>query len=294
MNEELARERSPRAPVVPLQKAVEFIGKLHAEFRRGAATPETAARAMGFQTVHGGVNTLFAGLREYGLIDRPQGKVALTPLAVKILHPLSDEQRHASIVEAALSPKLFAALIRDFGDSSMPVLESHLVQSGFTPERAKQVAKVFLDNKSFAKLEPGSKVDEPKDDPDADAAREKAENEEKAAALAAAEAAKKQTQNQKGRVETQGRNVLAQYQVPLGANEATLVFTGDALVPEDFDALLDYVALFKSQFVRRLKSAPQSAPQIVAVPPSKEVADAYFTQYGRPLTKSEYDPDSQD
>ena len=159
MNDESTKDRSPRAPVVLLNKCIEYVGKLHGECRRNAVEAITAAKAMGFPSVHGGVATLLASLREYGLIDRPQSKVALTALAVRILHPISEEQKEQAIREAALLPKVFRTLLKDFGDCSPVVIESHLVQAGFTPDRATQVAKVFIANKAFAKLESGSNID---------------------------------------------------------------------------------------------------------------------------------------
>ena len=51
-----------------------------------------------------------------------------------------------------------------------------------------------------------------------------------------------------------GKNVLAQYSIPIGASEATITFTGEKLSEEDFDALADYIAIFKKQFERKQKS----------------------------------------
>ncbi len=45
--------------------------------------------------------------------------------------------------------------------------------------------------------------------------------------------------------------MLAQYSIPIGASEATITFTGEKLAVEDFDALADYVAIFKKQFERK-------------------------------------------
>ncbi len=56
-------------------------------------------------------------------------------------------------------------------------------------------------------------------------------------------------------LQQKNKTVLAQYSIPLAGSEATLVFTGRSLSPDDFDALADYVALFKKQFQRRLKTA---------------------------------------
>jgi hypothetical protein len=48
-----------------------------------------------------------------------------------------------------------------------------------------------------------------------------------------------------------GVPVLARYSVPLGENEATIIFTGTKLTPEDFDGLAEYVKIFKTQFLRK-------------------------------------------
>jgi len=48
--------------------------------------------------------------------------------------------------------------------------------------------------------------------------------------------------------------MLASFKIPLGTCEAELTFTGEQLVEEDFDALLDYVALFKRQYARKAKA----------------------------------------
>jgi hypothetical protein len=54
--------------------------------------------------------------------------------------------------------------------------------------------------------------------------------------------------------------LLEQYQIPLGANHAQLIFTGDELVADDFDALKEYVEIFKKQFVRKAKLNKSEPP----------------------------------
>jgi hypothetical protein len=251
MSEESIQERSPRAPTLSLEKCVELTTKLHAECRRSAVDAATAAKAMGYNTVHGGVLTLLGALREYGLIERPSGKVTVTALAVKIIHPISAQQKEDALRESALMPKAFTALLRDFGDCSESVLESHLVQSNFKPDRAKQVAKAFTANKAFAKLDSNSKLDVPKDEEENDPPPIDPD----APALPAVKPPPNPPIKPEG-------NVLATYKIPLGANEATLVFTGQQLTADDFDALSDFVDFSKKQFVRAL--AKKSSPEIKA------------------------------
>jgi hypothetical protein len=45
--------------------------------------------------------------------------------------------------------------------------------------------------------------------------------------------------------------VLATYSIPLGSNEVTITFTGKELSVYDFDALADYVTIFRKQFERK-------------------------------------------
>jgi hypothetical protein len=276
--------------VIYLEKAVELIGSFHAECRRNAVAPETAAKAMGFNTVHGGVLTTFAGLREYGLIDRPGGKVALTPLAVKILHPISDSQRLVALQEAALLPRVFKELLNDFADCSQGVLESHLVQQNFAPDRAKQVARVFIANKAFAKLESSSNFDVTEYGDKDSAAQEKPADAPKLSpderpVRTAQEIQSAPESSHPTHVVTQKGNVLAQYSIPLGENVATLVFTGARLTADDFDALEEYVGLFKKQFIRAqagvaAAKAAFAAPIVAEVPPTREVMDDLTTYHG--------------
>ena len=168
MTEETTKDRSPRAPAYPLEKCIDAVTKIYARCRRNAVEAETAAKAMGFNTVHGGVATLLASTREYGLIERPGRKVVVSALAVKIIHPISEQQKSDAIKEAALAPRVFSTLLGDFGDCAKTVLESHLVQSGFNPERARQVAKAFTANKSFAKFNAGGAVNVMEPDEDVD------------------------------------------------------------------------------------------------------------------------------
>ena len=59
--------------------------------------------------------------------------------------------------------------------------------------------------------------------------------------------------------------MLATFKIPIGLAEAEIVFTGEALVPDDFDALAEYVGLFKKQYERKLKAKTLSVASEEAV-----------------------------
>lgn len=63
-----------------------------------------------------------------------------------------------------------------------------------------------------------------------------------------------------GNGERERPTVLANYKVPLGANEMTLTITGEKLDITDFEALLQYVELFKRQFERAATIPEQKEP----------------------------------
>ena len=72
-------------------------------------------------------------------------------------------------------------------------------------------------------------------------------------------------------LEARGSNskVLAKYAIPLGANEATLEFTGEStLSPSDFDDLKAYIDLFKKQWERKAKTSTPKAEDEDEIPDS--------------------------
>ena len=246
MEDEIKSDRSPRSPNTSLSDAIEQVRKLHAQIGRARVKPESAAVALGYKGANNGAAlTTFATLSQYGLIERSKGEIAITPLAVRIMHPTGEDQRRTSLREAALNPPVLADIHENFNQCSPEVLTSHLVQRGFTPDRAKRTAEIHAANKGFAylgeagTLTPPNAPEERKDDTDNGGIKTKQEE---------------HTHNQPD-------NMLAQYRIPLGPNEATLVFTGNHLTLDDFDALIDFVEFSKRQFERALNKAtpPTSA-----------------------------------
>src|SRR5437773_1161561 len=240
MNEEIKADRSPRSPSTPLSDAIDQIRKLHSEIGRARVKPESAAIALNYKGLNGAALTTLATLSQYGLIERSRGEVSITALAVKILHPTGEEQQRAAVREAALNPTIFKEIQEQFSQCSVEVLTSHLVQQGFTPDRARRTASVFAVNKGFANLSDAPKVTSE------DSLKQRTD-----------ESRNQDSDTQRQRVgKERPANMLAQYSIPLGRNEATLTFAGESLSIEDFDALIEYVELFKKQFSRKASIQP--------------------------------------
>jgi hypothetical protein len=159
MSEENQKDRSPRAPRYALEDAIADMRKLHTQIGKSAVKSETAVSALGFNGLNGAALATLGTITQYGLINRTKGFIAVSPLAVRILHPMDEDQRIASIQEAALAPSVFREIYEKMNDCSEQVLTSYFVQNGFTPDGAKRTANVYASNKSFANLKSGIKLD---------------------------------------------------------------------------------------------------------------------------------------
>lgn len=246
------KDRSPRSPSFSLSDAIEAIRKLHQQARSTTVSPESAARALGYASLNGSALSAIATLGQYGLVTRDKGNVAVSPLAIKILHPMSTIQKDQAIREAALGPPVFTGLLKDFGGCSVDVISSKLIQSGFTPTRARRVAGIYTDNTAFAKLGEG-------DYDDGTEALLEEDGVPPSVPASVSHAAQTTIVASKAPEVTIAPSLisgkmLAQYTIPLGENLATLVFTGQKLTSDDFDALKDFVDYSKRQFERAQKS----------------------------------------
>lgn len=263
MNESIPQDRSPRSPVLPLAECIVLTSKLFDAIRTAIVGPEIAVKPLGYGSTNGAAMTTVATLAQYGLIDRTNGKVSVTPLAVRILHPKSESQKEEAIREAALTPKVMRELFEGYLECSEEVIKGHLIQSGFNSDRARRIAAIHIDNRAFAKLaQPQISSDEGEDSPVTGPEKNNA-----IAQNAPIPSIKQQSLEPNPAMAVpisvnSGLKTLAQYTIPLGGNQATLVFMGEKLTSDDFDALIDFVEFTKRQFERAQKSIQTSTPQI--------------------------------
>jgi hypothetical protein len=173
MSDEIKKARSPSCPQIPLPEAIEYTKKLHVGAGSVDLSRETAIGPMGFKTMNGIALMVLASLKQYGLIDSKHGgSLHVSDLALKLIHPTSEQQEEKARQEAALSPKVFRELTRGgYGRCDENVLANHLVQMKFTPSAAKTVAAAYKENWDFAKLdsvgiiEPENEDEDPPDPP---------------------------------------------------------------------------------------------------------------------------------
>ncbi len=247
MSNEIKRERSPNFPKMPLEQAIETVSRMHKKAGKSKVQPAVAAAAIGYGGINGAALTTIGALSQYGLIDREKtGELSVSQLALRVIHPVNEAQSVSSLREASLRPKVYSELFTGgFQHCDENLIANHLIQLEFTPDGAKKAAAVFKANVDYAKLRDG----DVKLDSEPDISQDSTSAVTPAPLISAAPPV------------TQGivaqainKKVLASYSVPLGSNEVQIVFTGEQLRPEDFDALADYVALFKKQYQRKLEA----------------------------------------
>lgn len=264
MSADITKQRSPNAPGAPLEEAIEIAKRLYLAIRGASVKPDVAVKSLGYSGLHGAALTVLGVLTQYDLINRAKGLVSITPLALRIIHPTSDSQKAEAIREAAVAPRVFQELQQEFHECAPNVLENHLIHQGFIPDKAKKVASVYAANKTFAKLDNGVTI-ERNEKPlagvqstpsDISGSKPGPLSHVSTPVLPLSDGV---VRYRRAAIDTEIKEgcspVLAQYSIPLGANEAILTFTGTELTVDDFDALQEYVDLFKRQFARKTKSS---------------------------------------
>ena len=69
-----ARKKSPRAPLIALDKAIEGAIKIYEKEHRHAAPTEAVAQHLGYKSANSGTALrTIASIRYFGLLERPRG-----------------------------------------------------------------------------------------------------------------------------------------------------------------------------------------------------------------------------
>jgi hypothetical protein len=148
------RKKSPRAPTIPLDEALDRTLRVYDKDRLRALPTEIAAKHMGYGSANNGAALqCLASLRYYGLLDRPRdGMVAVNKDVEAFRYAPTEELKKALLRRFLSTPPLFAELL-DRSQGDMPSDESlryELIQRGFLPTSAATVATVFKRSVDFA------------------------------------------------------------------------------------------------------------------------------------------------
>jgi hypothetical protein len=148
------RKKSPRAPSLDLQEALDRALKIYEKERRHPAPTDVVAQDMGYKSANSGkALSAMASLRYYGLLERSQaGQLAITKEVEAYRFDPSDSARRELLLRFVRNPPVFADLLDKYGDAlpSDASLRFELVRRGFTPVAAESLISVFRRSAEFA------------------------------------------------------------------------------------------------------------------------------------------------
>jgi hypothetical protein len=149
------RRKSPRAPAIPLDEALDRALKVYDKEHLHPAPADVVAQHMGYKDANNGrALTTLAAIRYYGLVERPQDGLLAVTKDVEAYKYAPDEALRRSYLRRFLSaPQLFADLLDKYaaGLPSDGTLKYDLIQRGFLPATAETMVNVFKRSAEFAR-----------------------------------------------------------------------------------------------------------------------------------------------
>ncbi len=148
------RKRSPSAPTMPLEEALERAIKVYKREQRHPAPTDVVAQDIGYKSAsNGAALSAIAALRSYGLLERMgPGKLAVAD-DVQSFHYAPDQTlKQELLIKWLKSPVVFSFLLDKY-ERSLPsdsTIRFDLIQEGFKPGSAESVLKSFKESVEFA------------------------------------------------------------------------------------------------------------------------------------------------
>lgn len=150
---DLPRKKSPRAPSLSLDEALDRAGKAYDKERLQPAPTDVVAQNIGYKGANNGAAlSALAALRYYGLMDRPRdGLLAVAKDYEAYRYAPSDEIKRSLLLKFLRTPSLFADLLDKYVDGfpADPSLKYELIQRGFLPSAASSLLAVLKRSVEF-------------------------------------------------------------------------------------------------------------------------------------------------
>jgi len=154
MSESL-RKKSPRAPSMALDEAIDKALRVYEKERRHPAPADLVAKHMGYKGANSGsALQAMASMRYYGLMERQgEGKLAVAKEVESYKFAPSEEIHRELLIHWLKAPQIFADLLEKYHDGlpSDANLRYELIQRGFLPIGAESLIPVFRKSVEFAR-----------------------------------------------------------------------------------------------------------------------------------------------
>ena len=151
---DVPRKKSPRAPSLALDEAIDRALKIYDKERRHPAPLDAVAQHLGYKSsTNGAALAVFATLRYYGLVERPkEGMLAVTKEVESYKFAPDEKLRQQHVLKWLKSPALFAELLDDYAEAlpSDANIKYALIQRGFSDKAADSALVIFRRSVDFA------------------------------------------------------------------------------------------------------------------------------------------------
>ena len=151
---EVARKKSPRAPSIPLDEALERALAIYDKERRHAAPTDVIAQNIGYKSANNGAAlSAIASLRSFGLLEKAQdGKLAVSKDVESYKFAPTDDLKSQLRIKWLRSPGIFNQMLDQYAEAlpSDANLRFDLIQRGFSPGTAESTLAVFKKSVEFA------------------------------------------------------------------------------------------------------------------------------------------------
>jgi hypothetical protein len=137
-------------PGYSLDQALRVARAIAENYAYKPTRPMNVARAMGMSPTSGPFRMITGSSVAYGLTTgaAQAPEIGITPLGMRVVHPLSEGDDTAATREALLKPRIIGEFLRDYDGASIPVdaiAKNVLHQKGVPTERLDDVLALIID-----------------------------------------------------------------------------------------------------------------------------------------------------
>ena len=163
-----SRKRSPNAPALPLDDALERAIKVYEREQQHPAPTDVVAQNIGYKSANSGAAlTAIAALRSYGLLKKMgAGKLAVDGDVQSYCYAPDQDLKQELLIKWVRSPAVFSHLLDKY-EGSLPsdsTIRFDLIQEGFKPGKAEAVLKAFKKSVEFANYYQNQQIEDVEND----------------------------------------------------------------------------------------------------------------------------------
>ena len=152
------RSRSPRFPSHSIKEAMRFVSQIYDGVHRSTIEPDIAYQLMGFSGKSGASAKALGSIRQYGFIEGVSHSTRVSDLALRILEPVSENERIEAIFDASREPEVFNQIFDRFDqripNADEPVRAFLIRELGFSKKGAEDCLASFRETISFVEALP--------------------------------------------------------------------------------------------------------------------------------------------